>query len=343
MKLRCFIRTLLCLTCTLPAAAAAQKLVPVKDAPGTRDYQDMPRYEGSTIVIQSEKKFGDLALQIGGLSTPVSTDPKEVRKVEGRVHRTTYVFLNAAGSRRSALEVARNYQLAVKDAGFTMIWSGDQAALRNGPPQPYYNVPELDHQLVTTGVKERNYFCAEKSGLFAAVYVSTRSWDHKMMAKSPANLWKQEVTIPTDAVVIQVDLVDTRPMEEKMVQVSAAEMQKSIDSTGKVALYGIYFDFNKADLKAESDATLTEIAGLLKANPALKVLVVGHTDNVGEFAFNKDLSERRAAAVAAALSTRFGIATERLTPLGASFMAPVATNRTEEGRALNRRVELVAR
>jgi outer membrane protein OmpA-like peptidoglycan-associated protein len=73
------------------------------------------------------------------------------------------------------------------------------------------------------------------------------------------------------------------------------------------------------------------------------VLVVGHTDNVGTFEFNEDLSKRRAAAVVAELVSKYGIESARLTPLGASFMAPVATNTTEEGRAKNRRVELVAR
>lgn len=73
----------------------------------------------------------------------------------------------------------------------------------------------------------------------------------------------------------------------------------------------------------------------------MKLLVVGHTDNVGTFAFNTDLSQRRAVAVVNALSSRFAVARNRLTPFGVSFAAPVASNRTEEGRAKNRRVELV--
>jgi outer membrane protein OmpA-like peptidoglycan-associated protein len=73
----------------------------------------------------------------------------------------------------------------------------------------------------------------------------------------------------------------------------------------------------------------------------MKLLVVGHTDNVGTFAFNTDLSQRRAVAVVNALASRFGVARNRLTPFGVSFAAPVASNRTEEGRAKNRRVELV--
>jgi OmpA-OmpF porin, OOP family len=319
------------------------QVAPTQDAPSTKDYPGMPRYEGSTILLQSQQKFGDIGLQIGGLSTPNSADPKEVRKVEGRTHRTTYVLLNLAQGKRSTLEIARNYEGAFKAAGFTTIWRGGQAEIRNGPPIQYYSVEELHKGLLTTGVKDRQYFCLEKGGLFAAVYVSTRSWDHVMQDNSEFNPWKAKVTIPEAAVLIQVDYVDTRPMEEKMVHLSAAEMQKSISSSGKVAIYGILFDFNKADIKAESAPTLQEMASLLKAEPALKVLVVGHTDNVGTFEFNEDLSKRRAQAVVSILASNYGIALERMTPLGAAFMAPVTTNSTEEGRALNRRVEIVAR
>jgi len=118
-------------------------------------------------------------------------------------------------------------------------------------------------------------------------------------------------------------------------------MANSIETTGRIALYGIYFDFNKADIKPESAPTLEQIAKLLKSMPDSRLLVVGHTDNVGGFEFNQNLSRQRAAAVVKALSTDYGIAASRLTPMGAAFIAPVATNRTEEGRAKNRRVELV--
>jgi outer membrane protein OmpA-like peptidoglycan-associated protein len=126
-----------------------------------------------------------------------------------------------------------------------------------------------------------------------------------------------------------------------MVTVKAEEMAKQISNTGSVALYGIYFDFNKADIKPESAPTLEQIAMLLKDQPKLKLLVVGHTDNVGMFSFNLDLSQRRANAVVNDLVTKYRIDTNRLTPFGVSFASPVASNSTEEGRAKNRRVELV--
>ncbi len=327
----------------LAATAFSQQPAPSVDAPGAKDYPGMPRYEGSSILLQSGQEFGELTLQIGGLSAPNSTDPKEVRKVEGRFHRTTYLLPNTGGGKRSTLEIARNYEGAFKEAGFAPIWSGGDQEIRNGPPRQSYGVPALDHQLLTTGLKERRYFCLEKSGLFAAVFIAARSWDHPLRAGSEANPWQKDITIPQDAVVIQVDFLDTRPMEEKMVHLSAAEMKNSLGTSGKVAIYGILFDFNKADIRPESAPALEEMAALLKSDPALKVLVVGHTDNVGTFDFNEDLSKRRAGAVVAELSSRYGIAVDRMTPLGASFMAPVTTNATEEGRAKNRRVELVAR
>ena len=95
------------------------------------------------------------------------------------------------------------------------------------------------------------------------------------------------------------------------------------------------------DIKPESDKQLAEMANLLKASPTLKVFIVGHTDNKGTVAYNTDLSQRRADSVARALSTRFGIAADRMMSKGVGPFAPLAVNDTEEGQAKNRRVEMV--
>ena len=130
-------------------------------------------------------------------------------------------------------------------------------------------------------------------------------------------------------------------METNMVTVSAGEMATGIATTGSVALYGILFDTRSAVVKPESMPTLEEVAKLLKAQPTLRLLVVGHTDNVGTFEFNMDLSQRRAASVVQMLTSKFGLDRKRLTPVGVSFASPVASNRTEEGKSKNRRVQLV--
>ncbi len=106
-----------------------------------------------------------------------------------------------------------------------------------------------------------------------------------------------------------------------------------------MARYGIYFDTDKDVLKPESQPTIAEIVKLLKSDPALRIHVVGHTDNQGKTDYNLDLSRRRAASVVYALSSQ-GIAAGRLDSFGCGVYAPVASNETEEGRAKNRRVEL---
>jgi outer membrane protein OmpA-like peptidoglycan-associated protein len=122
---------------------------------------------------------------------------------------------------------------------------------------------------------------------------------------------------------------------------NAAALSTGITSTGHVVVNGILFDTGNADVKPESAAALTEVAKLLKANPRLKVYVVGHTDNVGVLPSNIDLSKRRAASVVQSLTTQYGVSAAQLQSFGAGPYAPVASNRSEDGRALNRRVELV--
>jgi outer membrane protein OmpA-like peptidoglycan-associated protein len=124
--------------------------------------------------------------------------------------------------------------------------------------------------------------------------------------------------------------------------IDAAAMAKGLGETGHIALYGIYFDTDKAEMKPESRPTLDEIASLLMGQPDLKVIIVGHTDSQGGYDYNMDLSKRRAAAVAAELQAAYRIAPERLGTAGVGYLAPVGSNASDSGRALNRRVELVA-
>ena len=135
-------------------------------------------------------------------------------------------------------------------------------------------------------------------------------------------------------------IVEKQAMKQDVVA-DAASFARDLNSSGKVAVYGIYFDTAKADLKPESEATLAEIAKLLKQQPALKLFVVGHTDTVGDAAMNLRLSQTRAQSVVSALTAKHGIPAARLQSFGAGPYAPVASNKDEDGRAKNRRVELV--
>jgi outer membrane protein OmpA-like peptidoglycan-associated protein len=122
---------------------------------------------------------------------------------------------------------------------------------------------------------------------------------------------------------------------------NAAALSGGLTGNGHVVVTGILFDTGKTDVKPESGPALQEIAKLLKANPKLKVYVVGHTDNVGALAANMDLSKRRAASVVLSLTTKYGVPATQLDAIGDGPSAPVASNDSDDGRALNRRVELV--
>jgi OOP family OmpA-OmpF porin len=139
-----------------------------------------------------------------------------------------------------------------------------------------------------------------------------------------------------------VTIVEKAAMKQEIVA-DAEAMGNDLRSTGHVSIYGVYFDTGKAEIKPESDAALSEIATLLKKDGALKLYVVGHTDNVGSFESNMKLSNDRANAVVNVLSQKHGIAAERLKAHGVASLSPVASNDAEDGKAKNRRVELVKR
>ena len=130
-------------------------------------------------------------------------------------------------------------------------------------------------------------------------------------------------------------------MEQKIVTIKADEIDAKIASEGRIALYGIFFDFDKAVVKPDSKPQIEEIAKLLKTSPDLHVLIVGHTDNKGKLAYNQTLSLNRAKAVVAMLVKTYGIPAAQMTAVGIGPAAPLASNDSEEGQAKNRRVELV--
>jgi OOP family OmpA-OmpF porin len=138
----------------------------------------------------------------------------------------------------------------------------------------------------------------------------------------------------------RLTIVEREQMEQKVV-VSPDALFGDIESTGHAAVYGIYFDHGSANVKQESKPSLKAIADMLKANKSLKLYVVGHTDMTGGFEYNVGLSLERANAVVKALVNDYGIAAEQLTGKGAGPLCPIGSNKNDDGRKLNRRVELV--
>ena len=138
----------------------------------------------------------------------------------------------------------------------------------------------------------------------------------------------------------ELTIVEKKAMAQEVIA-DAKSLARDISSTGHASVYGIHFDFNKVRVKPESGPALKEIAKLLKQNPKLNLYVVGHTDSAGKISYNMKLSRARAEAVVKELISKYGVAQTRLKPHGVGPLVPVSSNETEEGRALNRRVELV--
>jgi len=141
----------------------------------------------------------------------------------------------------------------------------------------------------------------------------------------------------TDAGSYNIEVVEVESMQQEIV----IKLDEAIDRDGKAALYGILFDVNKSDIKPESAEALAQITDYLNANSTVKVIIVGHTDNTGNFTNNITLSKARAESIKNYLIKNGKIDASRLLAEGVGPLCPVSTNTTEEGKKLNRRVEVV--
>ena len=157
------------------------------------------------------------------------------------------------------------------------------------------------------------------------------------MANGNEVFMKIENAVDDDDKGYDVYIIEVKAMNQEI----EFSLQEGIEKDGKVALYGILFDVSKSEIKPESAETLKQITDYLNANPSVKIIVVGHTDNTGTYANNMTLSKARAESIKNYLISIGKITSSRLISEGVGQVCPVSTNATEEGRKLNRRVEIV--
>lgn len=295
-----------------------------QDRPGSKDHPMLGRYEGSKITSYVEKGYEEFQI-LTAIPDKEDKSKKTSRNstaVSGKYWRITY----EGPANRSALEVVRNLEKGLSSRGFDSL-----------------------------------LFCKTTecggSGLWMAITGGggkiVSNWDtsvysvQKLTRPVEGDVWISMLAVEMkrgDELIPQllVDIIEAAPMEtEKVVFVDATKMEQDISQSGKVSIYGILFDSDKADIKPESKTTLDEVSKLLQAQPSLNLVVAGHTDSQGAFDYNISLSQRRAESVVAALVSDYGISRDRLIPFGAGMASPVASNETEAGRGKNRRVELV--
>ncbi|WP_123590700.1 OmpA family protein [Salinisphaera orenii] len=291
-------------------AAVAQNVAPAVSPP-----------EGAEIVGESREAFAtyplitDRIVQRGGIQGNISA----TRTVEGALARRTYRLAEAA----DAESIAEGYATRLARAGFDTLYACEAEAC--GPM----------FERASPGARAAADLFSRRSGsYYRAVRRSAGGGDVYAAV--------QVTPIGNGVVAVQLDTLQVQAREIGAISVNAAEMADELDTKGRVALYGIFFNTDSAQIKSESQSTLGEIAKLMAEQPDRRLLVVGHTDSRGGFDYNIDLSKRRAEAVVEALTARYGVDPDRLKPWGVGYTAPRASNESDIGQAKNRRVELVA-
>ena len=335
----------------------ADATIPSKDIKGAKDLSYLGRYEGSKIVAYQHKRYDRFMLPLAALKADEGKRdrynntyfaPQKSKKLEGEHTRIVYIL----PAERTPLEVLKNYEDEVTSKGGKVLFECEKSECGGDPGRAcsggggdmslsmfmqseedvnaYNKTFSNGYCALTSRIVDQHYFSAELPEKHVYLSVLTYRVSDDSFCKAFNN-----------RTVAVVDALQVKEREQKMVVVKANEMSKKIKTEGKIALYGIFFDTDKAVIKEKSKPTLDEIAKMLKANLDQKILIVGHTDNEGSFAYNEKLSQKRAKAVVNALVKKYGISAKRLHAVGVSYACPAASNSSEEGRAKNRRVVLV--
>ncbi|WP_022824283.1 OmpA family protein [Hymenobacter norwichensis] len=238
-------------------------------------------------------------------------DGTKLIPVEGRLY-----TVRAMGKGASIFQVQKTYEKLIKDLGGVKVFEGkgkQMSELKVKFDDKRHRAYNLDYDqmgVYMTRLPDRE--------IWVEAYKTWNDSDND-------NYW--------------LTVVEKKALPMQASALPAEELKKALDTNGHVALY-INFDTDKASIKPESEPVVAEVSKLLTANPTLRLTVEGHTDNSGTPAHNQQLSDQRAQAVVAALATQAG-AGPRLKAIGYGQTKPLTDNSTEEGKAKNRRVELV--
>ena len=315
------------------------------DVEGSSDHPLVGRYDGSSIVFYKVSDFDDAALltaphDYNALLEQNAVDDRsgdDWLKLEGTVTKVRYAI--PAG--RSSLEVIKNYESALHANGFATLYScADKKCLTGTLLDAYLIGQQVDPDNGDTALysDHARYLLAVNNG------AEGTGGGPGSESTGAAGLAYVAILVGEDGpqVTAFVEVVETKAMEVgKIAVIDAGQMAQTISAGQSVNIYGLVFDFDSAALKPNSRPTLDEIARLLINQPDLRLSIVGHTDNQGSPDYNLGLSERRAQSVVTSLTSDYGVAADRLSASGAGLTRPVTSNETEEGRAKNRRVELV--
>lgn len=308
--------------------------MPQHDQAGAHDNAIVSRFAGSVIIGYKTSDFDALTIPLAAFG---STGFAKTDSAQGHVTRITY----AAPAGKSLHEVASNFEQALANAGFNKRFSCNgtpgSAGCGNASGMSQALMPEDLINSLSTDTGNSNLMISTLWSNGGSVFLESAHLDRPAGAVDVVLFASGNDGQP---VGIYLQINEAKAMSVGEVTVDAKAMAQGLAQQGHMALYGIHFGTDSAQVTADSRPTLQQMALLLKSQPALKVYIVGHTDNTGALEHNTALSTQRAQAVVKALQD-MGIAANRMIPKGLASLAPVASNATEDGKAKNRRVELV--
>jgi outer membrane protein OmpA-like peptidoglycan-associated protein len=311
------------------------------DLPGAKDPEGIKRIQGAEIIHYAVRPDDSYFLARGGGSVAGFAGEE---RVEGAAVRVVYKALLGMTS----LEILRDYERMLAELGFEETFKLDPDKLSTLSGKDFQQRFYFQNDYAARKDREETPFVDGKNPYYLTARIAREGQTVNVavyVVESDGLDWhepglRQPIVIRLDQPVIGVDVVTSKQLNYRPVEVKASEMAKALTGAGKIDIYGVYFDIDKSDLKPESTGTLEEVAKLLKSDPSLRLEVAGHTDNTGAGAHNLQLSAGRAAAVVNALVTLYGIDRARLEAKGYGDSRPVAPNDSEQNRARNRRVEL---
>lgn len=302
------------------------------DLPGFAPLEGIQVYDGACLFGAEDAGFVNFPLPIGPMEGRAFT---KFETLEGQLQRRLYVGPEGA----SALDVFGNYRAALAAAGFTTLFEcAGRACGSNNALLGKLVIYGSGRKLQNLGAASEYALYIEKDEHFLAA--KSADGTRHIAVYAALNQNKPITGQAAGRAAVHIDLLTTAALETKMID--AAAMAKGLTDEGHIAVDNVYFDFGTATLTPEAAPALAEMVKLLNDNPDLKVYIVGHTDWVGDAETNLTLSRKRAEAVVAAL-VKDGIAEPRLRASGVGMLSPRASNTTDAGRQLNRRVELVER